>query len=313
MGIDLAVHLVERLLSPSGGVVLEVCRALWTLQALKEQESWESIVALDKSLVAEHERLESELDARLSIAGAVSNAVSQMNQRERHNFQINAGQQRQHVLNQSAWSFRQLLCWQQQALATLDVPGFEEGPTVDAAALQLQSQICQYLHSAFYIRNRMGSEPHETMLRSQLKKLQKEQEGCRSPKQASTTNSVPMVRQHSPLPPPSYNSHNIMTGGNLMMPIMQPQQQHLQQQQQTSYNPYPPQQQPPLQQQPMMMGMHTYAPQGMLYGQQQQPPMMMMQQQQLYLPPQLPLPPLPPSQPQPPPYGGQPQYPYYQQ
>jgi hypothetical protein len=311
LGMDLAEQLVERLLSPSGGIVLEVCRALWTLQSLKEHESQASIAALDKHLMAEHERLESELDARLSVAGAVSNAVSQMNERERQNFQVQADAQRQHVLNQTAWDFRQLLCWQQQALAKLDVPGFKEGPTVDASALQLQSQICQYLHSAFYIRNRMGSEPHETMLRSQLKKLQKEQQegASRSPKVSHASSPVPMVR-HSPIPPPSYNN-NV---GGIMVP-MQPQQ--------VNYNPYPPQQ-PQLQ---AMMGMppqHAYAPLQGMYG--QPPPMMMMQQQQqqhqqhpymqqLQQMPLPPLPPLPPNQPQPPPYygGQQQQYPYYQQ
>lgn len=325
----MAVQLVQRLLSPSGGIVLEVCRGLWMLQALKELTSREDIQALDKSLLVQHERLEGELDARLSVTAAgsaVANAVAQMNERERHNFQLQAAQQRQQVLTQSTWDLRQLLCWQQQALAKLQVPGFEEGPTsIDEESLQLQSQICQYLHSAFYIRNRMGSEPHETMLKSQLKKLLRDQQEGGV---GSSRNSPKMSRLSPIPPPPSFNNSNM---SNMMMPM--PMQQLPPQ-----YNAYPPQQQqqqlmqPQLQ--PMLMGMppqqyNAYHAQQqhqqgmMMYGQQQPPPMMMMHQQQLqqqqpYIMQQqqqqhLQLPPLPPNQPQPPPYGGPPQYPYYQQ
>lgn len=310
----MAVQLVERLLTPSSGsLVLEVCRGLWALQGVKEQECQSALETLDRSLLAQHERLEAELEARLSVAeAAVADAVRQMNDRERHSFQSNAVQQRQQVLTHGAWELRKVLCWQQTLLAKLDVPGFEEGPTVDDSSLQFQSFICQYLHSAFFIRNKMGVAPHESMLKSQLKKLKREQEGgTRSPMGGSSP--VPPMRKQSPVPPPVYN---------LGTPQQQQQQQPImmqQQQQGYSYAPPIPQHQ---QQQPMMAtaagtGLPQYMPQQPPYGM-----MMGMPQQQPGLPPLPPTgrsqqPPLPP--PPPPPQqggytGGGGQYPpYYQQ
>jgi len=278
--------------------VLEVCRGLWALQALHEQESQTALEAVDQTLLQQYERVESDLEARLSVAGNAAEAVAQMNERERHNFEQNARQQRQTVLTKSAWELRQVLCWQQQMLAKLQVPGFEEGPTVDDSSLQFQSLICQYLHSAFFIRNKMGASPHETMLKSQLKKLTKEQQGgggSRSPMGGSSP--VPPMRQHSPVP-----SYNLGT----------PQQPGY-----ANYNA------PPFPQHPSMMGnvatvgaaagLPQYMPQQQQYG---QPPMMMMQQQQGLppLPPQQQPPPPPPPPPPPGGYQQQQQYPpYYQQ
>jgi len=304
LGMDLAIPLIERLLETSGSLVLEVCRGLWALQALKEQESHRALAALDKTLLKEHERVESELDARLSVAGAASDAVRQMNDRERHSFQMNAGQRRQNVLTTVAWELRKVLCWQQQILAKLQVPGFEEGPTVDDSSLQFQSQICQYLHSAFFIRNKMGASPHETMLKSQLRKLKKEQQGGGSRSPMGGSSPVPPMRQQSPVPPPAYN---LGTQQHQPPPVI------MQAPPQGAYN-YPP---PPLQQQPIMGGM---PPQYMHHPQQygQQTPMMMGPP-----PGSQGLPPLPPNQQQPPPpppppgsYGGQQQQqypPYYHQ
>jgi hypothetical protein len=47
---------------------------------------------------------------------------------------------------------------------------------VDASALKLQSQICMYLHSAFYLRKRIGDAPHVSMLEKQAIRLDKELE-----------------------------------------------------------------------------------------------------------------------------------------
>jgi hypothetical protein len=259
IGIDLAVKVVQRLLSPSGGVVLEVCRALWVLQGLFEKSNYETFQSMYTQFNSEHERMELELDARLSVAATgMSDTVVLMNDRERHIFQHQACQKQQQIVNQSAWSFRQLLYLQQVVLSKLDVPGFEDGATVDVESLQLQSYVCQYLHSAFYIRNRMGREPHESMLRSQLKKLLREQEqqqtGGQSPKMNSQSirTSSPMIR-YSPIPPTmqqqqqqQYNNANTNATAP-MIPQMSAQlynKSYQQQQQQLAY----PQQlyQPPL-------------------------------------------------------------------
>jgi hypothetical protein len=269
LGTDMAVRLVQRLLSPSGSVVLEACRALWMLQGLQEHFNYDSMQTMDTRLQAESERLESDLEARLSVAGSgMSDSVALMNDRERHMFRNQANQQRQNIVNQSAWSFRQLLCLQHEVLAKLDVPGFEDGPTVDAETLQFQSFICQYLHSAFYIRTRMGIEPHEGMLRSQLKKLLRELEqqqggGSHSPKMLST--SSPVAR-NSPVPTmmPIAGSYGSMSHNNAPMLPHLPQQQ--------AYSAY--QQQPPYQTaqiQPMMMMTGQPGPSQQYYPPQQYP------------------------------------------
>ena len=213
--MDTAVQLAERLLTPSGTLVLEVCRGLWALQGLREKECYRALTALDQTLLEQHERIENELDARLSVAGAAAEAVRQMNARERHNFQTNAQHQRDHLLTHSAWELRLVLCWQQLILEKLQVPGFQDGPTVDDSSLQFQSLIGQYLHSAFFIRNKMGVAPHEAMIKSQITKLKREQEsgggagggGARSPKGGNSPVPLSSMRQHqiSPVPPPAYN------------------------------------------------------------------------------------------------------------
>jgi tetratricopeptide (TPR) repeat protein len=175
LGLEMAVKLNRRLLESSGSLLLEVSRALWTLTALKEKECKTSLDTLDEDMLKEHERLEASLDARVSVAGAALSAVQQMNSNERNNFQVTCSQRRQNALSASAWEFRQLLCLQQQVLSKLRIPGFD-GPTVDASALKLQSQICMYLHSAFYLRKRIGDAPHVSMLEKQAIRLDKELE-----------------------------------------------------------------------------------------------------------------------------------------
>ena len=320
IGIDLAVKIVQRLLTPSGGIVLEVSRALWMIHGLVEKSQYDSFYNFDTKLQTEHEGLESELEARLSVAGTgMSEAVAIMNDRERTIFHHQANQQRQQLVNQSAWTFRQLLYLQQVVLCKLDVPGFEDGPTVDAESLLLQSYICQYIHSAFYIRNRMGSEPHESMLRSQLKKLLREQEqlqnGSHSPKMNSVTTSSasPMVRNSPMLVPAS--QHQAQYSGAMMMSQQVPnqpyngaylQQQVYQQQPMASMMmanglPQPQQQQYPqathmMYSTPMMMQQQSTS--FLMPPQQSMPPYLQQQQQQQqqqqpYVQSQLPLPPPP--------------------
>jgi hypothetical protein len=297
LGVDLAMRVTERLLSPSGGLVLEVCRGLWTLQALKEMEADAAVKMVDNTMLAELDRFEANLEARkLSVAGgadATRNAVQQMNESERKNFQKTCSDQRQNLLSGIAREFRQLLCSQQQLLNKLNVPGFEDGPTVDASALQLQHQICLVLHSAFYISSKLGSEPFEAMLKGQLKKLQKEQQEGRTLSPVSPQGGyspvpdrgspVPLAR-HSPLPR-AYGSAPVIPVQNY---------------------PYQ-QQQPPLQ--PVMMPPQDYGGYPLPQHPQGYPP-----QQLLGLPPLptgQPMPPYP--GPPPPPPGQQPPFPPYYQ
>lgn len=235
LGVDLALAVIQRLLLPhSGNILLDVCRGLWALHALKEKQAQAAIDMIDKTTMQEYERLESNLDARLSVAGAAFSAVQQMNHNERMAFQATCNQQRQHVLVGIAWEFRHLLCVQQELLTKLGVPGFE-GATVDASDLEMQSKICSYLHSAFYLRSRIGEQPHINMLKSQVKRLQREQEesqtlnrmspvppqqgGSRSPAPGLTRQSPKMgngmTMQQLPPPPPPV----------MIMPPMQPQAQ----------------------------------------------------------------------------------------
>ncbi|GKY91457.1 hypothetical protein MPSEU_000118000 [Mayamaea pseudoterrestris] len=171
LGAMLALKLVEILLGPLGSVLLNVCQGLWTLQALKETEAKTAIATLDETMTREHDRLEATLDDRLAVAGVAASAVQQMNESERQAFQSTCMQQRQNVMTGIAWEFRQLLCLQQQVLSKLEVPGFEGGPTVDTSALKLQAKVCSYLHSAFFLRNRIGEVPHVGMLRKQVSRL----------------------------------------------------------------------------------------------------------------------------------------------
>ena len=52
------------------------------------------------------EELDASLETRLSVAGAASSAVQQMNDNERNAFQQTCYQRRQEALNSIAWDFR---------------------------------------------------------------------------------------------------------------------------------------------------------------------------------------------------------------
>lgn len=64
----------------------------------------------------------------------------------------------------------QLLVQQHQILTYAGVPGFN-GPTIDPSALYIQSCVCSFLHSAFYLRSRIGDKQHISMLIGNEKKL----------------------------------------------------------------------------------------------------------------------------------------------
>ncbi|GAX13247.1 hypothetical protein FisN_17Hh184 [Fistulifera solaris] len=255
LGVDMALQLVERILSPSGSILLEVCRGLWSMQALQEKKSNEAVDALDTTMKAELEKLEASLESRLTVASG--EAVLAMNANARSEFQNTCGQQRTGLLTGIAWEFRNLLYIQQQILSKMKVPGFE-GPTVDPNTIDLQAKVCSYLHSAFFLRTRVGEEPHVTMLKGHLNALQKEKERqpSNSPLPRSFGGQQPLA-----VPPPQNNY-------NYMMPQMPYQQQ----------------------QQPGMMMMHPPGQMNMYNNQMQvpmppPPPGYYGNQQQQYPPP----------------------------
>ena len=70
-----------------------------------------------------------------------------------------------------AWEFRKLLYTQQILLASAKLVGFQ-GPTVDSTVITFQSKVCSVMHSAFYLRARVGETSHVNMLNKQLESLQ---------------------------------------------------------------------------------------------------------------------------------------------
>lgn len=280
--MELSTQLVQRLLDAnSGHAVLEVCRGLWTMQALHEHSRAKRLRNLDNEILKQHETLESALDVRQSAAissgDGVGDAVRQMNDREMLAFQTDALAQQQNLACELIWDMRRVLYWQQYALSKLAVPGFVDAAATDEYTIHQQSQICAVLHSAFYIRKRMGMAPHLSMLKSQLKKLQEHKQ---KQQQSPLTTSLPMSRQqvvrlsplqaghvpmpqHQPPPPPPHGYYNGAPGmiaapaygqGNFQQPVHQQapvmfqQQQHAisghdpyyQQQQQYALPPPPP-------------------------------------------------------------------------
>ena len=116
--------------------------------------------------------MEHELTARASVAGGALAAVQEANARERVSFQKQAAAQRQQILSSSAWGFRKLLYTQQILLSSIRLPGFD-GPTVDGSSIAFQSNVCSILHSAFYLRAKVGEASHAKMLRNQVDTLEK--------------------------------------------------------------------------------------------------------------------------------------------
>ncbi len=202
LGEELALELVQRLLEPgTGDAALQVCRGLWMLTALTEEQTSKKLKRFDDELKEENKKIRARLDERLSVAGAAATAVMTMNEIEIAGFEKSCNERRQTVLNEIAWDFRKLLWIQQQFLTKLKIPGFR-GPTVDAGELEFQSRICSYLHSAFFLRHRIKAEAHTTMMKSQEKRLIELRNNPRSPKRGGATSPMMGGRPggHSPVP-----------------------------------------------------------------------------------------------------------------
>lgn len=188
--------------------------------------------------MADREVVEAELDARASVAGGALAAVQQANEKERNSFIAQNEAQREQLLSASAWEFRkvksmkchdflspsypilicvyldtgayysQLLYIQQIIMASAKLPGFE-GPTVDSAVIAFQSKVCSVLHSAFYLRARVGETSHVNMLNKQLESLEKYIETAVKNEPAEQPQfQVPFQMPPPPqfqLPPPPFN------------------------------------------------------------------------------------------------------------
>jgi hypothetical protein len=170
LGEELALQLVQRLLGVTGSVILQTCRGLWMMTALTEYTCQQKLKELDETIKEDLEILQQRLDERLSVAGAAEAAVRSVNENEKQAFQANCNEQRRKLLDDVAWEFRRLLWVQQQFLTKLKIPGFH-GTSVDVAELEYQARICSYLHSAFFLRQRIGEDAHVKMLKSQESKL----------------------------------------------------------------------------------------------------------------------------------------------
>jgi hypothetical protein len=121
----------------------------------------------------------------------------------------------------SAAGDTQLLYTQQIMLTNAKIPGFE-GPTVDFAVISVQSKVCSVLHSAFYLRARVGETSHVNMINKQIESLEK------FIRTTATTDPVVQQPNHAPIqmlmfqqpmmPPPIFSQPPLMYPG-------QPQQQ----------------------------------------------------------------------------------------
>lgn len=148
------------------------------------------------------EALEATLESRASVAGEVALASVQMiNEAERTNFLAGCNQVRQQLIDGHAWQFRELLAVQQQLLTKANLPGFD-GPTVDASAIAMQANVCAFMHSAFFLRARIGEKRHLAMLESQEKRL------AEAVKSAPSLPPPPPqgLQPYQQPPPPGYNN-----------------------------------------------------------------------------------------------------------
>eukprot|EP01082_Thalassiosira_pseudonana_P004309 g4295.t1 g4295 contig15:735478-737560(-) len=171
IGNETALKLLQMLTAKTqdgksvGSALLDLCNACWMMAALKEDE-------VAKAQIADTESLESNLDARASVAGGALAAVQQANEHERAQFNTQCQVQREQLVASSAWEFRKLLYTQQVLLSSAHLPGFT-GPTVDSTVIAFQAKVCSVMHSAFYLRARVGETSHVNMLNKQLESLQK--------------------------------------------------------------------------------------------------------------------------------------------
>lgn len=154
----------------SGAIILDVCRGCWAITALAERRSMAAREALDKKLMTDLEKLEDDLDARLEVAGGARSAVEEMNVAERREFLSSCKRRREDLHIYLCWEFRHLQSTQQEILTEAGVPGFK-GATADDSVISCQIGICSFLHSAFYLRSRIGEDSHRRMLMSQEERL----------------------------------------------------------------------------------------------------------------------------------------------
>jgi len=258
IGNEAALKILEMLTAKThdgkslGSALLELCHACWMMTALKEEGLTRAQTSFEKKIITEREAMEVDLDARISVAGGALAAVRQANEKERNLFNAQSEAQCEQLLSSGAWEFRKLLYAQQIMLTSSKLPGFE-GPTVDSTVLLFQSNVCSVLHSAFYLRTKVGKTSHVNMLNKQLESLKKyvpavpasldktsfEQPKYQAPLQAQ---QLPMQFQQTTMPqfsqqPMMYTQQQPMIGvtpmGYQAMPQMIPQQgQHAMQQQQ---------------------------------------------------------------------------------
>mmetsp|Transcript_38888 Transcript_38888/g.93539 ORF Transcript_38888/g.93539 Transcript_38888/m.93539 type:complete len:567 (-) Transcript_38888:354-2054(-) len=207
-----------------GSALLELCHACWMMTGLKEEEVVKSQESLEKKIIADREAMEADLDARASVAGGALSAVEQANDKERSSFDAQSEAQRQQLLALSAWEFRKILYTHQIILTSAKIPGFE-GPTVDSGAIAFQSKVCSLMHSAFYLRARVGETAHLNMLEKQLESLGKiiqttvKTEPVGKP-QYQAPFQMPPMQQFPPPPPFSQPPPMLYAGQPQQQPMM---------------------------------------------------------------------------------------------
>jgi len=233
LGDELSLKLIQMLLKKdesdqSGTILLDVCRACWMMTALKEKEAAKAIETLDNKMSRDLESLEATLESRASVAGEAALAAVQMiNEAEKNNFLAGCNQIRQQLIDGHAWQFRELLAVQQQILTKAGVPYFD-GPTVDASMIHIQANICAFMHSAFFLRARIGEKQHLAMLATQEKRLAEAVKSAPPSFPPGGGYNVGVAGQYQQQPPPF---------GGYQHQQMQPPQQH---QQQMYHMPPPP-------------------------------------------------------------------------
>jgi hypothetical protein len=233
LGVPLALALTQLLLQGDGShgnLLLCVCRALWVMTAVNERDVADRIDKLDAELQTVVAQKETDFASQLAVVQPAHKASVQLNvEQQRQALHTHCGKERTNLLHELAWQSRRLLCAQQMILQKLNVPAFESGPTIDRDTLDWHAKVCTYLHSAFYLRQRIGEATHVSMLQKQCKKLEKEQEELDAQQQqqqqqqqqheAASSSTLPPLPSHLPPPPPPPQSHsNTMYGYGMPPP-----------------------------------------------------------------------------------------------
>lgn len=225
VGTEAALQLVCMQLKHSdddmnGSIVLEICRGCWALYYLLNTKANTALSRLDLQMTQELEALDSNLTVRHSVAigTPAEAAVKQTNEMERAEFIHQCNIRRHMVLDQNAWDFRYLLATQQQILTKAKVPHFN-GISVDYNVITSQARVCSVLHSAFYVRNKVGEEMHvkplkkiQETLMDQLQQEQEEQGSSHKP--SMFMQQQPIVHVHNTMQPPPPYQRNTRGGSN---------------------------------------------------------------------------------------------------